>query len=199
MWSSASLNSAINGSSIGARNRPTLSWARCHCTRTDAVTGETDQPPRYRACDDAVMDGIDIRDHDGRRVPARRGNDRHSTDACADERRGLGQARPPRIVGGLRRALGVGWRAVRGQRWGVSVRHARSRRCLVTDERRHTCRRAQHPPPPRPAAGIADPPAHRGSRAGSGAGEPAGQRDAHLPTLRFRTRWAQHRGDIDIP
>ena len=61
MRSSASTKSAISGSSMGARRRPMLTWARCQSTAGHAATPETDDRGRDAACDDARMDGIEIR------------------------------------------------------------------------------------------------------------------------------------------
>ena len=81
----------------------------------------------------------------------------------------------------------------------LPVRHARPRRRLVADERRHAGRRAQHAPPPGCDPRVDRSPARRGGRPRSGARQPAGERDADLSTLRLRTRRTQRRGDDHVP
>ena len=88
--------------------------------------------------------------------------------------------------------------ALRRPRRRLPLRHARARRRLAADERRHPHRRPAHPSPPRPAPRDDHPPAHRGGRSRPGARQPAGERDAHLSALRVRPRRAQRRGDDHV-
>ena len=137
--------------------------------------------------------------HRARGVPRRQRRGERGTDAGADRRRGLGQAGPRRVVGGLRLAVGVGRRPLCRPRRRLPVRHARPRRRVVAHERRHAGRRAQHAPPPGCDARVDRSPARRGGRPRPGARQPAGERDAHLSTLRLRTRRTQRRGDDHVP